>query len=105
MNNNIEQNFCTQNVPIRNCKALETRCLCRFQSFCVLLIFHRSWWFWGVVEEDAVDAWYFGNDTVYQVVDQVVGEVFDCYFHNICGVDGTDDAWPVKCSLTVFYAC
>ena len=33
------------------------------------LIFHGCWWFWGVVEQDAVDAWYFCDDAVYQVVD------------------------------------
>ena len=77
--------------------------LSRFGS--LSLVLHSSWWLWCVIKEDSVNAWYFCDYTVYEVVDEFVGEVFYCYFHNICCVDGTDDAWPVECTLSIFNAC
>ena len=69
------------------------------------LIFYSSGWFWCIVEEDSVDTWYFGDDSIYKVINQFVGEMFYSYFHYVCGVDGTDNAWPVKGSFAVLDTC
>ena len=38
------------------------------------------------------------------MVDQLIGQVLNCDFHNIGGVDGTDDARPVEGALAVLDA-
>ena len=68
------------------------------------LIFHRGWRLRCIVEQDSVDAWNFCDDTVYEMVDQFIRQVFYCYFHYVGCVDGTDDAWPIEGSFSIFYS-
>ena len=44
------------------------------------------------------------DDTLNEVVDQLVRQVLDGDFHDIGGVDGTDDARPVEGALAVLDA-
>ena len=57
-----------------------------------------------IVIEYSVDAGYFGGDSLYQMVDQLCGQVLYGNLYNVGGVDGADDARPVKCALAVFDA-
>ena len=59
---------CRQNVGIKNESPQFTRALELF----LLLIFHSSGRLRGVVEQDSVDARDFGDDPLYQVVDQFI---------------------------------
>ena len=83
---------------------LATRINTGFPRSMLLFVLHRCWWFGCVVEEDSVDAGDFGGDALYQVVDEVVGQVLDGDFDDVDGVDGADDAGPVEGAFAVFDA-
>ena len=54
--------------------------------------------------EDAVDTRDLGDNSLHQVVDQLCGQVLNSDFHNVGGVDGADDAGPVKGAFAVLDA-
>ena len=80
------------------------QCLCGSPRFCKLFVLHRCRGLGGEVIEDAVDAGNLCDDALHQVVDQVCGQMLDSDFHDVGGVDGADDAGPVKGALAVFDA-
>ena len=69
-----------------------------------LFVLNRCRGLGGEVVEDAVDAGDLGDDALDEVVDQGIGQVLDSDFHDVGGVDGADDAGPVKGALAVLDA-
>ena len=73
-------------------------------TICKLFVLNRCRGLGSEIIEDAVDAGNLGDNALHQVVDQLCGQVLDSDLHDVGGVDGADDAGPVKCALAVFDA-
>ena len=69
-----------------------------------LFVLHRCGGLGNEVVEDAVDAGNFCEDAADDVVNEFRLQVLDSDFHDVGGVDGADDAGPVKGALAVFDA-
>ena len=76
-----------------------------FSGFCPLFVLHGCRRLGSEIIEDAVDAGNLADDALNKVVDQRIGQVLNSNFHDIGGVDGTDDARPVEGALAVLDAC
>ena len=52
----------------------------------------------------AVDAFYFVNDSVRDLMENCIGDLFDGSSHSVLGVDGADDCGPTFVTAFFFYA-
>ena len=102
--NNCGCSDCYQIVIKSNVNSSQARINTGFLAFYISLPLNRARRLRREVVENAVDVFYFGGDSLCDVLEKLEGNVLDGGGHGVGGVDGADDGGIGKGALAVLDA-